>query len=108
MSISLPKAISDCFSIDNTDTDAVAQYFSDTAVVKDEGHTYNGLVEIKLWKYSVANKYKYTSVPFSSDNIDGNIVVMSHLVGNFPGSPIDLRYVFSLEGGKITSLEITP
>ncbi len=36
------------------------------------------------------------------------IVVTSHLVGDFPGSPIDLRFIFTLEGGGIASLEILP
>ena len=35
------------------------------------------------------------------------MVVTSHLVGNFPGSPVDLRFFFKLEGDKIASLEIT-
>jgi len=30
------------------------------------------------------------------------------VTGNFPGSPVDLRYSFALEQGKIASLEITP
>jgi len=33
---------------------------------------------------------------------DGKTVVTSHLVGNFPGSPVDLRFFFTLEGGKIS------
>jgi len=35
-------------------------------------------------------------------------VVTSRLTGNFPGSPVDLRYFFRLEGDKIASLEIVP
>jgi len=34
--------------------------------------------------------------------------VTSHLVGDFPGSPMNLRYRFTLERGKIASLEIAP
>jgi hypothetical protein len=30
----------------------------------------------------------------------------SLLAGNFPGSPIELDFVFTLDGDKITSLEI--
>jgi hypothetical protein len=33
--------------------------------------------------------------------------VTSHLVGDFPGSPVDLRYFFVLDGDKIASLEIS-
>jgi hypothetical protein len=32
--------------------------------------------------------------------------VTSHVVGDFPGSPVNLRYFFVLEGDKIASLEI--
>jgi hypothetical protein len=39
---------------------------------------------------------------------DGKTVVTSHLVGNFPGSPVDLRFLFKLEADKIASLEIIP
>jgi isoquinoline 1-oxidoreductase beta subunit len=51
---------------------------------------------------------EYTSEPFACEAKDGKIVVTSHLVGNFPGSPVDLRYFFKLEGDKIASLEIIP
>ena len=30
------------------------------------------------------------------------------LTGNFPGSPVDLRFFFRLERSTIASLEITP
>ena len=30
----------------------------------------------------------------------------SQVAGNFPGSPVNLEFVFGLEGNKITSLEI--
>ena len=39
---------------------------------------------------------------------DGKTVVTSRLTGNFPGSPVDLRFFFELEGEKIASLEIIP
>ena len=39
---------------------------------------------------------------------DGKTIVTSRLVGNVPGSPVDLRYFFKLEGDKIASLEIIP
>jgi hypothetical protein len=33
-------------------------------------------------------------------------IVTNRLTGNFPGSPIELQFVFRLEGNKIASLEI--
>jgi hypothetical protein len=38
---------------------------------------------------------------------DGKTVVTSRDTGNFPGSPIELEFVFGLADGKIASLEIS-
>ena len=107
-SLSLPKPIAAYFGADSGDGEAVSQCFIDNATVKDEGHTYKGRAEIKEWKAVTSAKYQYTSEPFSCEEKDGKIVVASHLVGNFPGSPVDLRYLFKLQGDKIASLEIIP
>jgi hypothetical protein len=37
---------------------------------------------------------------------DGKTVVSTQLTGEFPGSPLTLDFVFTLEGGKIAALEI--
>jgi hypothetical protein len=107
-SLSLPKPIAAYFTADGGDGEAVSQCFTENAVVKDEGHTHKGRGAIKAWKTDASAKYQYTSEPFACEEKDGKVVVTSHLVGNFPGSPIDLRYLFKLEGGKIASLEIMP
>ncbi len=108
MSLQLPKPISAYFAADKGDVQAVAQCFTEDAVVKDEGHTYSGLSAIRRWRTEVATKYVYTSEPFAVEDKDGRTIVTSRLAGNFPGSPINLRFFFGLDGGKIASLEITP
>ena len=110
MSIELAKPIADYFTADaeKDDREAVARCFTEDAVVKDEGHIYTGRVAIKQWKENATTKYQYTSEPFASEHKDGKTVTASHLVGNFPGSPVDLRYFFELDGDKIASLEIIP
>ena len=107
-SLSLPKPVAAYFAADRGDGEAVAQCFTDNAVVKDEGHTHRGRDAIKAWKADAAAKYEYTSDPFACEEKDGKMVVTSHLVGNFPGSPVDLRFFFKVKGDKITSLEIIP
>ena len=107
MSINLPKPIEAYFAADGGDGEAVARCFTENAVVKDEGHSYNGLAAIKQWKTDSSKKYTYTSAPFASEEKDGKTIVTSRVTGNFPGSPVDLRYCFALEGNKIASLEIT-
>ena len=61
---------------------------------------------INQWKADASTKYQYTSEPFACEQKDGKIVVTSRLTGNFPGSPVNLRFFFELEGDKIASLEI--
>ncbi len=105
---SLPKPIAAYFAADSADGEAVSQCFTENAIVKDEEHTHEGRVAIKRWKTDASAKYQYTSEPISCEEKDGKTVVTSHLVGNFPGSPVDLRFFFKLEGDKIASLEIIP
>src|ERR1700736_1512348 len=106
MSFKLSKQIAAYFAADQGDVQACAQCFTDNAVVKDEGQTYSGLTAIKRWRTEAAMKYVYTSEPFASEEKDGKTVITSRLTGNFPGSPINLRFFFGLEGDKIASLEI--
>lgn len=108
MPLDLPTTIATYFSSDTQDAEAVARCFTETAVVKDEGHTYRGRAAIKQWKADASTKYEYTSEPFAWEVQDGKSVVTSRLTGNFPGSPVDLRFFFVLEGDQIASLEIIP
>lgn len=106
MSINLPKPIDSYFAADSGDSEAVAMCFTENAVVKDEGRSYSGLAAIKQWKADSSKQYTYTSKPFACEDKDGKIMVASRVTGNFPGSPVDLRYFFGLEDDKIASLEI--
>ena len=106
MQLDLPKPIAAYFAADQGDSEATSQCFIETAVVKDEGHTYHGRAAIKQWKAEASTKYQYTSEPFECERKDGKLVVTSRLTGTFPGSPVNLRFFFGLEGDKIASLEI--
>jgi hypothetical protein len=86
----------------------VARCFTTQGVVKDEGVTHVGPAAIKGWKTAASAKYSYTSEPFALEQEDGQYIVSSRLTGNFPGSPVDLRFIFRLERSKIALLEITP
>ena len=108
MPIELAKPIADYFAADRRGGEAVAKCFTQDGVVKDEGHTYTGVSAIKTWKADASAKYGYTSEPFAVEEKDGKTVVRSRLAGNFPGSPVNLRYFFELAGDKIASLEIIP
>lgn len=108
MTLDLPRPAADYFAADTVDSDAVAACFTENAIVKDEGHTYQGRAAIKKWKADVSIKYQYTCEPSACEQSDGKTVVTCRLTGNFPGSPVDLRFFFELEGDKIASLEVIP
>ena len=108
MFIDLPKPITAYFTADKGDSEAVVRCFTENAVVKDEGHVYNGVAAIKQWKADSSKKYSYSTEPFASEHKDNKTVITCHLIGSFPGSPVDLRYLFELKGDKIASLEIIP
>jgi hypothetical protein len=108
MTLELPKPAAAYFSADTADGDAVSKCFTQNAVVKDEGHTYQGRAAIKQWKMDAATKYRYTCEPLTCERKGTKIVVTCRLTGNFPGSPVNLRFFLELEGDQIASLEIIP
>jgi hypothetical protein len=107
MSIDLPTPIAIYIAAENRgDTEALSQCFAEHAVVRDERQTIEGLAAIKRWKAETKKKYQHTVEPLACVRKDGKTVVTSRLTGNFPGSPIDLQFIFGLEGNSIVSLEI--
>ncbi|MFC3058588.1 nuclear transport factor 2 family protein [Paenirhodobacter populi] len=106
MLITLPGPIANYFAADRHDADAVIACFTDAAIVLDEGETYVGQAAIRQWKAAASKEFNYTVEPFAVTERDGCFVVKGHVSGNFPGSPVDLRYVFALESDLIARLEI--
>ena len=84
----------------------MAKCFAEHAVVRDEGKTIKGLAAIKEWKAETKRKYQHTVEALASAQKGGETIVTSRLTGNFPGSPIELRFIFRLDGDRIASLEI--
>jgi ketosteroid isomerase-like protein len=103
----LPTPIAVYIAAENRgDAEALAQCFAGDAVVRDEGQTIEGLAAIKQWKAETRRKYRHMIEPLASAQKGGKIIVTNRLTGNFPGSPIELEFVFTLHGDKIVSLEI--
>lgn len=105
---SLPEPIAAYFAADVRDADAVARCFTSQGVVRDEGRTHSGRAAIAAWKTAASAKFSYTTRPLRAGQEDGRHIVTARVTGNFPGSPVELRFLFRLERGKIASLEITP
>src|SRR5712672_3658784 len=83
------------------DIEALTAIFSEDAVVRDEGQNRQGVAAIRQWAVEVSKKYRPTVEALDVAQADGKTILSGRVSGDFPGSPIDLRYVFTLVGGKI-------
>jgi hypothetical protein len=108
MMIKLPKGIEAYFEADRDGSpDAVAAAFTENGSVKDKGKIHTGRDAIRKWMADESKQYSYTVEPFLIATENGETKVTAHAVGTFPGSPIDLRFLFVLSGDKVAELEIT-
>lgn len=109
MTLQLPPVLATYFDADRRgDVEGVVACFTADAAVRDEGTMNHGQDAVRAWKIRSSNAYTYTSEPFAVTTEGDQTIVTSHLVGDFPGSPLDLRYFFTLRDGRIAALEIRP
>jgi len=107
MSIRLPVAIALYVKAeDSGDLSLLAECFAPDGMVRDEGRTYRGRPAIRGWKAETKTKYNHTVTPLEVARRETATVMKARLDGDFPGSPVTLEFRFTLEGGKIASLEI--
>jgi len=107
MALSLPASVSTYFAISNgSDIAQIAGCFTPDAVVADEGRTHQGHAALQSWLREARKKFEYTVEPVSASRDGDRLTVRANVVGNFPGSPVQLDHVFELAGEKIRSLEI--
>ena len=89
------------------DIEAIMAIFNAEAVVRDEGKDRQGIAAIREWAVEVSRKYHPTVEALDVAQAEGRTILAGRVSGDFPGSPIDLRYVFTLAGEKIECLEIS-
>src|SRR5260221_14733519 len=105
--IQLPPPIDLYVKFENSgDAEKLSKCFTPNAIVRDEAHTYEGLTAIKKWKAETKKKYNHAVTPLEVAHRNGKIVLKAELTGNFPGSPVIVKFNFVLEARKIVSLEI--
>jgi ketosteroid isomerase-like protein len=105
--IDLPLPIAAYFAADTTDANAVARCFTESAVVIDERREHRGRAAITRWKAEATAKYHYTSEPLAVDVSGPEVTVTARVTGDFPGSPVELQYRFTVEGASLARLEIS-
>jgi ketosteroid isomerase-like protein len=92
---------------DKYDSKAFADNFSDDAVVYDEGKTYHGKKEIRQWNELTNEKYKTKYEPLEVSVENEKVILTVKVSGTFDGSPITLKYHFTIKDEKIQSLKIS-
>ena len=109
MSINLPAPIAGYFAAENSDdSEALTACFAPDAVVRDEGRRIQGIAAIKAWKREGKAKYQHKIKLIGAIENGSETIVRGLVSGNFPGSPIELDFVFVLKDGMIAALEVRP
>jgi ketosteroid isomerase-like protein len=107
MTLILPTPIAEYYAAANTDdADRIAACFTPDAHVVDERHDHIGRVAIRDWAAETRRKYRFTSRPTAIAGPADAPLVTAHVAGDFPGSPVDLTYRFTLADGLVARLEI--
>src|ERR1700682_400198 len=107
MSTKLPEPLAAYFAgHNNYDIYRIIGLFTERATVKDEGQERRGLPAIRKWMEESNAKYSVTVAVINVAETAANITVTGRVSGNFPGSPVELHFIFTLDQGKITRLEI--
>jgi len=104
--IQLPPPVAAYFAAGTSDADAVTRCFSENAVVIDERREHRGRPAIGRWRADAFAKYHYTSEPLAVEVSGPEVIVPVRVTGDFPGSPVELRYRFTLDDASIARLEI--
>ena len=106
MNADLPPVIATFFHAHNTGQTADCnRLFTADALVTDEAHEYRGAA-IKAWIDGAIAKYKPVADVADLAEIGGQIIATAQVSGNFPGSPAQIRYSFTLSDDKIAALAI--
>lgn len=90
----------------STDGAALAELFTEDAVVVDDGTTWTGRDGVRAWKSQTSSEFTFATTVTGSRTDGDTVVVTGHVVGDFPGGEVHLTYTFTLAGELIRRLEI--
>lgn len=102
----LPDVVSRYYaSAEQADIDAVVACFAPDATVSDDGRSYRGQAAIRSWRESLASAFTYTTqITEIEQTSPTELVVSTHIEGDFPGGVVDLRQRFTVADGLIADL----
>jgi len=103
--MNLPKVVEQLVKTQNDfDSAAYAQCFTETAVVFDEGKIHIGRKAIEQWIDKANQDYQAIMKPVEYSEKEQTLT--TEVSGNFPGSPIMMKYYYEFENGLIKALKI--
>jgi hypothetical protein len=106
--MNLHKTVASLVAAQNShDSQAYAECFSESAIVHDEGKTYNGKAGIKRWNENSNREYQTVLRPLDYKETDAENLLTAEVSGSFPGSPAVLQFHLKLKDSLIDSLKIT-
>ena len=106
--MNLPKLITDLVEAQNShDGAAYASLFSDSAVVFDEGQSYQGRAAIQRWIEKSNEENQTVLRPLGFQQNENTSVFTAEISGTFPGSPVVLKFNLVIQQDLIQTLEIT-
>ncbi|PWR09828.1 nuclear transport factor 2 family protein [Micromonospora acroterricola] len=110
MAVDLPEVIDRYFrAVGDGDLEAFVACFADTASVAVEDRVYEGRAAIRSWRERAMAAYSSTAEPVTvTPQAGDSYLVLTRLSGDFPGSPVELRYRFTLRDELIGALDVRP
>ena len=107
MSLSLPAPVAAYLAAEKAkDADGIASCFAADGRVRDEGREHRGRDAIRAWKREADEKYRYVVEPLGASQDGPAVTLRARVAGEFPGSPVELDFRFTLADGGIASLEV--
>lgn len=108
--LNLPKPLEQYFVTTNSgNLEGLLACFTPDARVHDEGQWIHGRAALAEWAQKSRAKYNFTAYPQAVEqSSEVQPVVLAEVTGSFPGSPLDLRFHFTLDNGAIDALVIKP
>lgn len=103
----LPPIIRDYFAAANDGRiDDTIACFAESALVHDENHHHVGHAAIREWVADTTQQFQPKTEILRAIETNGSFVATARVSGNFPGSPADLDFCFTLADEKISNLSI--
>lgn len=107
MSISLQSPLADFFKATNArDTEALFALFAPNATVDDEGFQYKGSDSIRGWIAETIERFRFSIDVVDASHAAEQATITGVVTGDFTGSPVQVRYDFTLDQQKIVQLKL--